>query len=123
MPHHAVRRQRRRIPVTRSEIPPLGTREVRTDSVLETAIRKSHFDQLEQVWDLGKSANVIPFDMVSKYCQHQLRDAFIDGLVVGDRDGMRVPPEYVDSFLECVFDVKRLGMWRDSYAGGKLQTP
>ena len=119
----------RRLPV-REMIPPIG-RDVTFAFVShflaqylpETAIRKSHFDQLEQVWDLGKSANVIPFDMVSKYCQHQLRDAFIDGLVVVDRDGMRVPPEYVDSFLECVFDVKRLGMWRDSYAGGKLQTP
>ena len=85
----------------------------------EAAIQKSHLDRLEQAWDLDKAA--IPFDMASKYCQHQLRDAFIDGSLLVDRNGMHVPLEHVDSFLECTFDTKGLRSWHDSYAGGKLQ--
>lgn len=115
----------RRFPV-REMIPPIG-RDVAFAFVShflaqylpEAAIQKSHFDQLENAWDLGKQA--IPFDMVSKYCQHQLRDAFIDELLLVDRDGMHVPPECVNPFLECFFDIEHLRSWHDSYAGGKLQ--
>ena len=85
----------------------------------EAAIQKAQLDRLEKAWDLGNRA--IPFDMASKYCQHRLRDAFIEGLLVVDFNGLHVPPEHIDMFVERTFDLTGLRSWRDCYAGGKLQ--
>jgi len=76
-------------------------------------------DQLVKAWSFDTQP--VPFDMLAKYCEQQLRDAFIRGLVVADADGMRVPHECVGTFLEVVFDHEALSSWPSSYAGGKLR--
>ena len=76
-------------------------------------------DQLVEAWSFDTQP--VPFDMLAKYCEQQLRDAFIRGLVVADAVGMRVPHECVGTFLEVVFDHEALSSWPSSYAGGKLR--
>lgn len=115
----------RRFPV-REMIPPIGrdaaiafVSHFFSQYLPEGAIKQLQVNQLEAGWDLGTEG--IPFDMASKYCQHRLRDSFIEGLLVPDRNGMRVPPEHIDLFVERAFDTSGLRSWRDSYAGGKLK--
>ena len=85
----------------------------------DTAIDEAKCDELVKAWSL--ETQPVPFDMLAKYCEQQLRDAFIKGVAVADADGIAVPNEYVGAFLETVFDPEALSSWPSCYAGGKLR--
>jgi len=117
----------RRFPV-RGEIPPIGEKAAIAfithffaQYLPEDAITKhqSRFHEVARAWDLEKGP--IPFDMASKYCQHRLRDAFIDGLLVAGESGLHVPRGHVEAFLKQTCESEGLKAWRDSYAGGRAE--
>ena len=85
----------------------------------DTAIDEAKCDELVKAWSLETQR--VPFDMLAKYCEQQLRNAFIEGIAVADADGIAVPHKYVGAFLETVFHSEALLSWPSSYAGGKLR--
>ena len=62
----------------------------------------------------------MPFDMLSKYAEQQLRNAYVDGILVAEGSGMRmcVPPERFDDFLSLFFKTSMVKEWPHAYAGG-----
>ena len=68
----------------------------------------------------SQNTKSIPFDMLSKYLEHQLRTAYVAGLLVGQGLGKRmcVLPEKCDEFLQRFFDPEDLATWPSTYAGG-----
>ena len=86
---------------------------------VDTSISEAKTIQLFEAWSFD--AQGVPYDMHAKYCEQQLRDAFIGGLVVSDGDGgyMSVPLHFVRAFYEVIFDNAALTAWPASYAGGR----
>ena len=90
---------------------------------VDTSMWESSAKQLVEAWSFD-AQQAVPYDMLAKYCEQQLRDAFIRGFVVSDGgDGhMSVPRDSVDAFLGVIFDSAALTAWPASYAGGRRQS-
>ena len=86
---------------------------------VDTSISEAKTIQLFEAWSFD--AQRVPYDMLAKYCEQQLRKAFILGLVVSDGDGgyMSVPWHFVRAFYDVIFDNAALTAWPASYAGGR----
>ena len=121
----------RRLPV-RASIPPISKKAALEffscflatylPAGVDTSIPGPFAKQLVEAWSFD--AQAVPYDMIAKYCEQQLRDAFIRGFVVSDGgDGhMSVPRDSVDAFLGVIFDSAALTAWPASYAGGRRQS-
>ena len=67
----------------------------------------------------------VPFDMLGKYAEQQLRHAYVKGLLVAGGPGMhmRVPAEKFEDFVSVFFNTEMLGKWPCTYVGGaRLQS-
>ena len=83
---------------------------------VSTADLEIYREMFEDSWDL-RNGRTVPFDMVSKYCQQRLRDAFVAGLLE-NKQGLRLPSTRKAEFVDFFFATDELDAWRTSYAGG-----
>ena len=80
-----------------------------------------YFETLRTEWFLDEQH--IPFDMIAKYCERQVREGYVSGLIVEHDTGMKmvhvVDGDGVAAFLGMSFAADSLRAWVRSYAGGK----
>ena len=122
----------RRLPADNPPIPPISEKAALQffscflatylPAGVDTSIPGPLAKQLVEAWPFD--AQAVPYDMLAKYCEQQLRDAFIEGHVVSDGgDGhMSVPRASVAAFLDVIFDSAALMAWPATYAGGRRQS-
>ena len=62
----------------------------------------------------------VPFDMLGKYAEQQLRHAYVEGLLVAGGSGMHmcVPAEKFEDFVSVFFNSEMVAEWPRKYAGG-----
>ena len=68
----------------------------------------------------GLNTTSVPFDMLTKYAEQQLRIAYVEGILVAEGSGMRmcVHSEKWEDFLALFFHTDALSAWSSIYAGG-----
>ena len=69
-------------------------------------------------WDVENTS--VPLDMVAKYAEQQLRNAYVAGILETDNSGisMCVHPEQFQNFIRIFFRTEDLVAWPSVYAGG-----
>ena len=75
-------------------------------------------EDLIDKWDLHRTS--VPFDMLTKYAEQQLRTAYVQGILVAEGSGMRmcVHAGKTEDFLALFFQAEALSTWSSTYAGG-----